>query len=150
MYTSTLKENLYLPGEQWKDIPKFEGLFQISNLGRIKRLSRQGKMGFLKEMILAPTWRGGKLTIILQNDNIMSCYYVHLLVARQFLPNPDGRRYVKFKNDDFNNVSVENLEWRKATLRPRKKKEEGKFFDIEKYSRPDLTGEQMLREVMAI
>lgn len=98
--------------EIWKDINGFEGLYQISNLGRIKALSK--KSGFLvrKEHILNPTIKeNGYEQIDLQKNNEKTKKYIHRLVAEAFIPNLNN--YPCINHIDYNkrNNNVSNLGW---------------------------------------
>lgn len=88
--------------EIWKDIPEYEGLYQASNLGRIKSLL-YGKEKILKTRI-HPL---GYELINLKNKT----YRVHYLVAQAFIPNPNNLPEINHKNEIKNDNRVENLEW---------------------------------------
>ena len=98
--------------EIWKDIKGYEGLYQVSNKGRIKSLNyrRTGKEGMLKGV---PN-KYGYLMVILYKNRKRNYFYVHRLVAQAFIPNPDNLPEVNHIIDDFEHRSdnrVENLEW---------------------------------------
>lgn len=99
--------------EIWKDIPDYEGLYQVSNLGNVKSLSRiilrHGKYPFLsKELILkAGIYKTGYRYVILQNKRNMKSFTIHCLVAKAFLNHkPDGTR--KIVIDHINNIKWDN------------------------------------------
>jgi glycerol-3-phosphate cytidylyltransferase-like family protein len=102
--------------EVWKDIPKYEGLYQVSNLGRIKRLFKNGK-----ENILTGTRdKDGYTKIILSKNQHKKHVRAHRLVAEAFLSNPENKPEVNHKdrNKQNNVVNVDdlqgattNLEW---------------------------------------
>ena len=91
--------------EEWRDIPNYEGLYQISNLGRIKSL-RSGK-----EKILKPQFDGRYYHVILFKDKMHRQRNVHRLVAETFIPNPNKFPQVNHKNEIKTDNKVENLEW---------------------------------------
>ena len=83
-------ENLNLEKEIWKDIPEYEGLYQASNLGRVKSLERfrKGKndsLASVKEKILKPSINHrGYYQVALCKNSIRKFYYVHRLVYEAF------------------------------------------------------------------
>jgi hypothetical protein len=107
--------------EVWLDIKDYEGYYQISNHGRIKRLqitinnSSTGS-GFqtLKERIMRPWKTGPYDTISLSKDNIQETFLIHRLVAQHFISNPENKPEVNHKNGDpsvHNSNYSTNLEW---------------------------------------
>lgn len=95
--------------EIWKDIEDYEGLYQISNYGRVKSLD-YNHTGRVKE--LAPRAnRGGYLYINLYNKGIRKTHVIHRLVARAFIDNPNDYPVVNHKDCNKQNNHASNLEW---------------------------------------
>lgn len=95
--------------EIWQPVKGYEGLYEVSNLGRIKSLN-YNHTG--KEKILKPANNGwGYLQIVLCRDGKVKHFKVHRLVAIAFLPNPEGLPEVNHKDENKSNNCVENLEW---------------------------------------
>lgn len=67
--------------EAWKDISGYEGLYRISNLGRVERMYKHGGSRFLK-----PSWRGRYLSISLSKGNRKVNATISRLVAMAFIP----------------------------------------------------------------
>lgn len=103
--------------EVWKDIKGYEGLYQISNQGRVKSLqflhgNRYGASYRYRERILKPTDNGyGYLIVGLKKGTKRNNYYVHRLVASSFIENPDNKKYVNHLDYDKTNNKADNLEW---------------------------------------
>lgn len=92
--------------EQWKSIAGYEGLYEVSNLGRVRSLK------FGKTKILKPGRVGGGYLIVkLLKDCIRKNMKVHRLVAEAFIPNPNKLKTVNHKDEDKTNNNVNNLEW---------------------------------------
>lgn len=95
-----------MENEIWKDIEGYEGLYQVSNLGRVKSLY----LG--KERILKPgKHRCGYLCVALCKDGKMKTYKVHRLVAINFIQNSLNLPQVNHKDENKENNCVWNLEW---------------------------------------
>lgn len=88
--------------EQWRDIPGYEGLYQVSSLGRVKSNKR------IKSL---RTDKRGYLTVWLCKDSVQKNYKAHRLVALAFIPNPENKKTVNHIDGDKQNNCVENLEW---------------------------------------
>lgn len=105
--------------EIWKDIDGYEGLYQVSNLGRIKSLQRYvwrgngiGGNSIVKEKIKKKDITNlGYERTTLSKDNIDKHYSVHRLVAQAFIPNPDNLPVINHKDENPSNNHVDNLEW---------------------------------------
>ena len=100
--------------EIWKDIVGYEGLYQVSNKGRIKALSRLRKNGrFRKEYILKNhDYKDGYQKITLCDDSMRSKrFFVHRLVAISFIDNPHNLPCVNHKDENPSNNDANNLEW---------------------------------------
>lgn len=100
--------------ETWKDIPGYIGLYQVSNLGKIKSLSRitvckNGSAKKLKEKIIKPTLWQGYYRVALSKDGKNRRFLVHRLVMLAF--NGDSEMAVNHKNGDSTDNSLENLEY---------------------------------------
>lgn len=94
--------------EIWKDIPGYEGRYQVSNLGRVKSLDywRTGKAQIMKAKNHA-----GYCRVVLWKDGKAKEICVHRLVSLVFIPNPENKPYVNHIDGDRRNNKTENLEW---------------------------------------
>jgi hypothetical protein len=103
--------------ESWKSITDYEEFYQISNLGRVKSLSRTiiNVKGFVhkrKERILRNySVSKGYLAVDLAIGKKRHCPKVHRLVALEFIPNPNNYPQVNHIDGDKTNNKVNNLEW---------------------------------------
>lgn len=99
--------------EIWKDIEGYEGLYQVSNMGRVKSLERKAKNGMrIKERIKKVKLRKGYYALELSDVNgNKKTYNVHRLVAQAFLPNPDNLQCINHRDENTLNNMVDNLEW---------------------------------------
>lgn len=92
--------------EIWKDIEGYEGLYQVSNYGRVKSLNKR------KGRILKPAKdKGGYLRVALHKQGTQKHYKIHRLVAQAFIPNPQNLPQVNHKDENPTNNTVQNLEW---------------------------------------
>ena len=104
--------------EIWKDIKGYEGLYQVSNLGRVKSLKRvvvrnNNRPLLVEEKILKPhiLKKGKYLRIGLTKNGIRKMYLVHRLVSEAFIPNPNNYQQVNHKDENTSNNCVSNLEY---------------------------------------
>jgi hypothetical protein len=112
-----------LPNEEWKDIKDFEGLYQISNYGRVKRLgywrnhiarnqcSTFRSTYYVKEHILKikkDNYSRVQLYASADNNKLVS---IHKLVALHFIPNLENKPIVDHKNNNTYDNRVDNLQW---------------------------------------
>lgn len=95
--------------EVFKDIPGYEGLYQVSNLGRVKSLNY---LNTKQEKILKFRQNNcGYLYVTLSKNGIAKCYSVHRLVARTFIENPANLPQVNHIDQNKQNNCALNLEW---------------------------------------
>lgn len=93
--------------EIWRDIAGYEGLYQVSNFGRVRRL-RKATPPYVLELRLD---NKGYPRVFLSHDGEVKNKLVHRLVAQTFIPNPDSKPEVNHLNGDKTNNHVENLGW---------------------------------------
>ena len=95
--------------EVWKPIKDYEGLYEVSNLGRVKTLNYRGtgKGKILKNIECS----NGYLTIGLTKNGKRKLFTVHRLVAEAFIPNTEGKPCIDHINTIKNDNRVENLRW---------------------------------------
>ena len=92
--------------ENWKSVVGYEGLYEVSDLGRVKSLWHG------KDKILKP-WKThkGYLRVNLYKDGQRKMQFVHRLAAEAFIQNPNNLETVNHKDEDKTNNTVINLEW---------------------------------------
>ena len=95
--------------EIWKDIDGYEGLYQVSNLGRIKALARERNNQYSnKEIILKQSNDGcGYFQVVLNKDGKRKGFKIHKLVAQIFL---DKRNFKCMPYEDRETIDLDNLE----------------------------------------
>lgn len=92
--------------EFWRDIEEYEGMYRISNFGRVKSFYNG------KEIIRKLCSRkNGYMAITLKKNNKSKSFLIHRLVAIAFILNPLGLPQVNHKDEDKVNNRVDNLEW---------------------------------------
>ena len=96
-------------GDVWKDVPGYEGLYKISNSGKVKslRFNHSSKEKVLRNRIVG----GGYCQVILYKNKNKKAFYVHVLVANSFILNPNNFPEVNHKDGNKTNNHVDNLEW---------------------------------------
>lgn len=101
--------------EVWVDIKGYEGIYQISNLGRVRSLDRwinhiRGEK-IIKGKLLKPNNCKGYLSVDLCKDGKRNHIKIHRLVAEAFIPNPEDKPCVDHINTNPSDNRVENLRW---------------------------------------
>lgn len=102
--------------EVWKDIPGFDGVYQASTLGNIRRVGGyvygdNGKRYYPGHVMALATDKDGYKTVGLMKDKKYKTYKVHRLVAMTFIPNPNNYPQINHKDERKDSNNVFNLEW---------------------------------------
>ena len=92
--------------EIWKDVNGYEGLYQVSNLGRVKSL--ENRSNHKKEMIMRFAKIKGYNKVTLSKNSESKSYPVHRLVATAFIENPDNKPHVNHIDGDKTNNNADN------------------------------------------
>ena len=135
--------------EIWKDVKDYEGLYQISNYGRVKRLSKQKRNYnintkkydtiILPDKIVTPQLNQyGYYRIGLTKNGKRKCHSVHKLVAQAFIPNPENKPQINHKDENKQNNYVENLEWCTAK------------YNINYGTRNKRTGQKQMKPILCV
>ena len=88
----------------WKDIPGYEGIYQVSNTGLVKSLPRQRAQ---ERILKFEEEKHGYLRVTLSRKHFL----VHKLVALCFIENPTNLPCINHKDENKKNNNVSNLEW---------------------------------------
>lgn len=90
--------------EVWKDICGYEGLYQVSNSGNVRRIAQKVKP-------LKPSIKNGYYFVVLSKGNKKENRYIHRLVADAFVKHSENLSFVNHKDENKLNNSTSNLEW---------------------------------------
>lgn len=113
----TGKVHCFFEQEEWRDIEGFEGLYQVSNYGRVKSLQREvrantcGVRMLAEKVLRASKNNAGYMLVVLCKNGKHFNKMVHRLVAEAFIANPNGFKEVNHKDENKLNNNIENLEW---------------------------------------
>lgn len=95
--------------EIWEPVKGYEGLYEVSNLGRVKSLNYKRTK---QEKILKPNiTKANYQQVHLCKDKKIKILYIHRLVAETFIPNHNNYPCVNHKDENSINNVVNNLEW---------------------------------------
>jgi NUMOD4 motif/HNH endonuclease len=141
-----------LPGEEWRDVVGFEGLYVISNLGRVKSLKRKYlkmKNPFLTPSIQKVANKSSYYKVYLYKEGQEFKVFLHRLIGMAFIPNLENKPFINHIDGNGLNNAIDNIEWctakennthareilkRKMGHDPRPVKSRDCFGKIQKYS----------------
>jgi hypothetical protein len=89
--------------EIWKPVNGYEGLYEVSNFGKVKCLNRS--------IIKRHSIMGRYPALKLSKNGKKTHFLIHRLVALHFMPNPQNKPQINHINGDRNDFRIENLEW---------------------------------------
>lgn len=119
----------YASREKWKAIPGFEGIYEISDCGRVRTVARVAEFSYARrgasskkinvntprtiksKLVKTRKQNSGYLLACLYKDGKRKVYLVHRLVAISFVPNPYNKPQVNHIDGDKENNCSDNLEW---------------------------------------
>lgn len=119
LYIQDINDNWKDVDGNWKDVIGFEGLYQVSDDGRVRSLPRLKICGFNGKKYLMQRGRilksghtnDGYAFVNLVKDGKSKPHYIHRLVAQAFIPNPNNYPVINHKDENPSNNYYKNLEW---------------------------------------
>ena len=103
--------------EIWKAVKDYEGLYEVSNTGRVRSLERKVRSGkgcptrTLRGAVMRPQVSRGYVRLMLCKDGKRKWHSVHRLVAMAFLPNPEELAVINHLDGNKGNNHIGNLQW---------------------------------------
>lgn len=104
--------------ETWKDIPDYEGIYEVSDQGRVRTkigkttyTKKHGVRNWKQRYLKNKTPKGRDVRVSLWKDGKVKSWLVHRLVALAFIPKVEGKEYINHIDGNPKNNRVENLEW---------------------------------------
>lgn len=94
--------------EEWRDVVGYEGLYEVSSLGRVRNVGDPRYIGLIMATIKS---KAGYLRVGLSNGRKRRMFTSHRLVALAFVPNPEKKPQINHKDGNKMNNHPSNLEW---------------------------------------
>lgn len=101
-------ESFSMENEVWKELVGYEGLYWVSNFGRICGVPRKGTPGGIMK---GRKDKKGYISVTLRKDGNQTTQKLHRLVAKTFIPNPNNLPEINHKDENKSNNAINNLEW---------------------------------------
>ena len=120
--------------EEWRPVVGFEGLYEVSSLGRVRSLN-YNREGIIK-VLNACVDGSGYLQVQLSKKGKVSHRHIHRLVAEAFIPNPENLPQVNHRDECKTNNAVWNLEWC------------DKFYNMNYGTCPEKIGQKLRKPVV--
>ena len=122
--------------EKWKDIKGYEGLYQVSNTGKIKRLKTIIDAPYMKdsgyrtipEKELKPQMRGKYKKVSLCKNGNVEVFQLHRVIALAFISNPNNYPIVLHRDDNPLNNTIDNLMWGTTSMNSKQAYENGRMM----------------------
>ena len=132
--------------ETWKDIAGYEGIYQISNKGNVRRLTFVNNVVSKSKIHpIKPTDNGnGYLIVGLKINGTRKNHYIHRLVADAFCPKRRGAKVVNHIDFDKYNNTADNLEW--CTQKQNVQASSHRMNHAKSICKPTNTGEKYIRQ----
>ena len=134
--------------EKWRDVKGYEGLYKVSDTGKIRSVGRYKQAGNQyrsfsywvrgRELRFSTDKDGYSITS-LTKDGVKKNFKVHRIVAEAFIPNEESKPLINHKDSDRANNSLYNLEWCTAKENAVHASEEGNLTKGEQHSKSSLT-----------
>lgn len=119
--------------EVWKDVVGYEGMYEISSCGNVRRSAREKPHdGTYPKRPIKPVLINRYFRVALRGKKPRRGFSVHRLVATAFIPNPENKPQINHKNCNKFDNRVENLEWCTAKENAEHARQNGKYFQGEK------------------
>lgn len=107
--------------EQWKPVSGYEGIYEVSNLGRVRSIEHKARHRSRSGREFQVTYKGrirkqvcnenGYMIVMVKKNSKNRALKVHRLVAKAFIPNPDNLPFINHRDENPGNNRAENLEW---------------------------------------
>lgn len=132
--------------ENWKEVPGCEGLYEVSDHGRLRRLTR--REGYMTEMldipeIITPKKTGRYLAATLCRDGWKKRFYLHHLVLLAFIGDRPAKETGSHLDGDGTNNQLSNLRWESHSANCRRKSAHGTMVRGEEHGQAKLTETQV-------
>lgn len=137
-----------LPGEMWKPVVGYEGLYEVSDKGRVKSLARMSRhprpVAIPDRLIAGSVSRDGRRRVTLHRDGRQRVVLVHKLVAEAFLgPRPPGME-CRHMDGDCDNNATWNLAYGTAKENAADRERHGNTLRGERHGSSKLTDSQRI------